>query len=108
MCHIVGSAAQRWIWGNTMRQIDADALEVLIKENTNFSSYMDMIEAIHCVNNAPTIDDVWHGKWQNDNPDLLKGPPVWRCSVCDSALNNLPPDYTPKYCPNCGARMDLK
>lgn len=59
--------------------------------------------------NAPTVDaePVRHGKWAHKYyPTVWYGPgepPEWICSECQDRAYN-----TYDYCPNCGAKMDLK
>lgn len=58
----------------------------------------------------PTIDavPVVHGRWI-DNTKLIEGYPDYRfnCSECDFTVWRARLDRS-RYCPNCGAKMDLK
>lgn len=98
-----------------MRLIDADALldamDDTPKPNGDFTKegfalvtdldsawLKGMVDAMACVELAPTVDPIKHGRW------------VWvngwvSCSVCGCE----PPsetNITSNYCPNCGAKMD--
>lgn len=113
-----------------MRAIDADFVqdaltktitEILSKSQNESTQYVAMglasIKTI--IDIAPTLDvaPVRHGRWEQDY-ELVQGMednseyPYVACNLCghreyDVDLN----DYTdyddlPKYCPNCGAKMD--
>lgn len=98
-----------------MRLIDADKLEdVLAKHQALYYGDSDYYEgisqgfnlAIYDVKEAPTIDaePVRHGKWIWEEQ-------VYNCSVCShKAYGNILEcmDGTYKYCPNCGARMEIE
>ena len=81
-----------------------DAVAELINECVEISRKQVMI--------APTVDavEVVHGRWINNGGhrkmDLY-------CSVCNRRASNFVGGYEdwwdlwfPKYCPNCGAKMD--
>lgn len=57
----------------------------------------DLLKAIK---DAPSVDvaPVRHGRWVANLPN----PNYGRCSVCKE-----PGNVWQKYCPNCGAKMDL-
>lgn len=88
------------------RYIDADAF----KRNNADLLHCDfphicedtLEEIIDC---EPTADvaPVVHGEWKGKP---IAGYCTVRCSVCGSAF--LDNDGRWKYCPNCGAKMDLK
>ena len=86
-----------------MRLIDADALEpheVYMNYGCQRIVYMDDIDEM------PTIDaePVRHGKWTWEEC-------VYKCSECShKAYGNILEcmDGTYKYCPNCGARMEIE
>lgn len=89
-----------------MRLIDADALHARFKE-IQFSDLngdeLRMVMRIHDMfDNAPTIDaePVQHGRWENAKAAFHK-----KCSHCKCILH-MPRERN--YCPNCGAKMDLK
>lgn len=90
-----------------MRPIDADTL-VKTFENMGLSKY-GFVERIYpdCVfaviEKAPTIEaePVRHGKWEEIRNAFgeLEG---WLCKCgCESKTKS-------KYCPHCGAKMDLE
>lgn len=58
-----------------------------------------------CFDDAPTIDSdpVVHGRWiYNEKGNL------YRCSVCLGYPSFIPTHcHISKFCPNCGAKMDL-
>ena len=113
------------------RLIDADALreamfsyyqcvnEDSTKQNYRGEKLMDyevadLIE--DCIDNAPTIDPESlrpHGGWVrngtcNHKPARFKNPDLWivyKCSECGYSNGRRCKD---KYCPNCGAKMDLE
>ena len=60
---------------------------------------------------AADVAEVVHGQWDAEGDGYADGEivlDVWYCSKCgyciDDGTDN--PDCLPKYCPNCGARMD--
>lgn len=70
-------------------------------------------QAISDWNKRADADDVKHGEWiEIDNLVIEHGLPTvkgktWRCSICGEARKNrTAPDMN--FCPNCGAKMDLK
>lgn len=106
-----------------MRLIDADVLLYLIKDASKDSGfYRPLYDGFEeTVNRCPTIEaePVRHGRWEDrgglltpmhrydefTNPDSVF---YGTCSVCGRTvyqggiLNGF------KYCPHCGAKMDLK
>ena len=86
-----------------MRPIDADTLIAYIKKRIR----NEMVIAWLCriIGEAPTIEaePVRHGRWERG--DNFKP----KCSVCGEFHLYAWPDHKKcKYCPNCGAKMDLK
>ena len=97
---------------NEKRLIDANALMKngwhleRTGESNRFLQSMSLAD-------VPTIDavEVVHGEWTiiEDDYSFLT---TLRCSVCGEEYcfeeydEDLPPHY--RYCPNCGAKMDLK
>lgn len=58
----------------------------------------------NAIESAPTVDPVKHGRWIDDyneteHPLFRK---AWKCSACGFRTSY----GKPKYCMNCGARMD--
>lgn len=51
----------------------------------------------------PTIDPVKHGRWIGIDDDPHE---TWECDQCGCIYEEMP-SWTPNYCPNCGARMDV-
>lgn len=108
-----------------MRAIDADAAgrelktAALKRENFPQTGLVLVDEIVRYLDTCPTLDvaPVRHGRWEQDY-ELVQGMednseyPYVACNLCghkeyDVDLN----DYTdyddlPKYCPNCGAKMD--
>jgi DNA-directed RNA polymerase subunit RPC12/RpoP len=95
-----------------MRLIDADKL--VARLNNLYEWCRDErrsgIEQAMCmVHEALTVDaePVRHGKWeehcQNDDLDS----PVYVCSECKVNVSDFEKRWL-NYCPNCGAKMDLK
>ncbi len=73
----------------------------------------DAIKMISSAAYTPAADvaPVVHGQWDAEGDGYADGEivlDVWYCSKCgyciDDGTDN--PDCLPKYCPNCGARMD--
>lgn len=65
------------------------------------------------INAVPAADvaEVVYGQWEGEGDGYADGEivlDVWHCSQCgyciDDGTDN--PDCLPKYCPNCGAKMD--
>lgn len=98
-----------------MRLIDGDALEQSLTEKgddykvsmfaTSNDCNIARLVAFECaeeVKNAPTIEvePVRHGKWGE-----YQIPHIICCSECDYGTCV---DEKTKFCPNCGAKMDLK
>ena len=88
-----------------MRLIDADALKYELFAD-NYSAKMTNQEVAKCIDNSPTIDavPVVRGEWEPANPI---------CPVCgEDKFKGLDADiwsdWTPAYCPNCGAKMEDK
>lgn len=95
-----------------MRPIDADALEKKLQEQRELYVEMGMKGAEHLLAHdflryvweAPTIDQVRHGKWIHDRMLSTSGATygVIRCSECMSQYAM----WVTNYCANCGAKMD--
>ena len=78
-----------------MRLIDVNDLLALVKKNAPFIYSILAPIALLC----PTIEaePVRHGKW-------LEGTYTRQCSECGERTKHI----AAKYCPDCGAKMDLK
>lgn len=60
---------------------------------------------------AADVAPVRHGHWIGEGDGYADGEivlDVWNCSECDYCIDDGTddPDMLPKYCPNCGAKMD--
>ena len=71
-------------------------------EENDFSQQMDVILAIVDAQPAADVAPVRHGRWEPGNPI---------CPVCgENKFKDLDADvwadWQPKFCPNCGARMN--
>lgn len=56
---------------------------------------------------AADVAPVVHGRWELERQPDGK-PYCFHCSVCDGDFHHIGITQKYKYCPNCGARMDLK
>ena len=93
-----------------MRLIDANALaETYCDIDKMFHSEpWDLEDILAFLNDASTIEaaPVVHGKWVDH---MCRD---WRCSECGGKIHKVRRvdgycyDDKPKYCPDCGARMD--
>ena len=102
-----------------MRLVDADALKEWVETEEERRWGLSTDEVWDAINAAPTIDPVKHGKWgYREVRDYPLGFDVLKCSECGWETSSNPSerqdehraDYamkTFKYCPACGARMDL-
>ena len=94
-----------------MGLIDADALAeklLEIKTETHLSTcpYSTIASAIDAVKDAPTVDPVTRGRWIYSRTESEFA--VSKCSVCGEeyySISRVVADG--KYCPSCGAKMDL-
>ena len=92
------------------RLIDADALFGKMEETPWYNNKDRDEIAEELVFNAPTVDavPVVHGRWELDK---YGGVACTKCGKCvsiggETALHNA--KSSQKYCPNCGAKMDLE
>lgn len=107
--------------------IDKEALETdlnirlssLRNNNGYYDHYTDGFdECVDRVENFPAADvvEVKHGRWVYDPDGMDWGLGAWLCSECRCRNNNLGMDgrINPlrfsgsKFCPHCGAKMDLR
>lgn len=72
-----------------------------------------VLVAVKLLEKVPAADvaEVVYGQWEGEGDGYADGEivlDVWHCSQCgyciDDGTDN--PDCLPKYCPNCGAKMD--
>lgn len=104
-----------------MRLIDADELKIwedeyegmdsafLTEEDETFLAYYEVVH--DAIDNAPTVDAklVKHGMWKLENTMDCSEDKLY-CSECKYVAWIGRESYkgrTP-FCPNCGAKMDLK
>lgn len=89
-----------------MRLIDADALFTAF-ENAGWYDNRDREEvAEDILMDAPTIDQVRHGRWIDTGGYVTTAYghlDVYRCSSCAADVTI---DDHDSYCPSCGAKMD--
>ena len=81
--------------------------ELIRKSDARHAILHECPAAAHCIDSIKPVDavEVVHGKWERVIP--TKSAAKWSikmsCSVCHRQ------GYTHhKYCPNCGAKMDLE
>lgn len=77
----------------TAIQVACDAVELFPSEWAAIATEMNRIPAIDA-------ELVRHGRWIS-SPVIIWEP--YQCSICEKYSN-----VTHKYCPNCGAKMDLE
>ena len=93
-----------------VRLIDAGALLKKVygwfnRDPQEADSQDDMAASLAMeIDAAPTIDPVRHGRWEmdSDRPDTII------CTDCDAGFDvwkHESKDF--RFCPNCGARMDI-
>ena len=104
---------------NEKRLIDAnDALERLKKAEKEMMvvtmmgcKAVPMDGVIDFVASRPTVDavEVVHGEWSTIEDDYC-GLTALQCSECNQEywFEDEPPMKIYKYCPNCGAKMDIE
>ena len=70
----------------------------------NHPELLSKEDTMHCIDNMPSanVAEVKHGRWEPGNPI---------CPVCgENKFKDLDADvwadWQPKFCPNCGVRMD--
>ena len=97
-----------------VRLIDANALPVTTLTDGGYWQKDVVYKAD--IDAAPTITPeslVVHGQWNGEGDGYADGEivlDVWHCSECDYCIDDGTDDVEllPNYCPNCGAKMDLK
>ena len=94
-----------------MRLIDADELKKLRHDCIQGRIKFDGNE-YDIIDKCPTIEaePVRHGRWEGTADGYWNGElvyDIWNCSECgfDADGADERPDW--KYCPNCGAKMDV-
>lgn len=109
---------------NEKRLIDADAFVEDIKTE-NMNLYLDgmkgtprprseLYDIIDRIGEQPTVDavEVVHGRWVgsgqwNHKPYRMKNKEKWQTYLCSECGHSNGRKFNDKYCPNCGAKMDL-
>ena len=114
-----------------MRPIDADALTKELKHITDayggddgnavFTFYCPLVRRNQLVNmeefikRCQTIDSVKHGTWEpvgsttmGDPFGLLAWGKMYKCSECGFARNVIKDSKHYKFCPNCGAQLEIE
>lgn len=86
------------------RYIDANLLKAEFTGDFTRAYAVSLIKRI--IDQQPTADvqEVRHGKWQLQPVGIGY---CWECSVCHMNPRFYSMENT-KYCPNCGAKMDLE
>ena len=102
-----------------MRLIDADKFEAYSANGTDlegeeFLAYLSgMQRVLEDIDAAPTIDPESlrpRGTWEGTADGYADGELVydtWTCSECGYTVDTDDPDYLTKFCPNCGAKMEV-
>lgn len=95
-------------------------LEALVASDDPWVSYLQpgIVKARAVVNSLPAADvaPMVHGRWEYDENATDWGIGGYICSECKTRNNNLPCNRVKsvrmfsgaKFCPNCGAKMDLE
>lgn len=75
------------------------------------AAYADAV--VHQVRSVQSADvtPVQHGQWNGEGDGYADGEivlDVWYCSECDYCIDDGTddPSMLPRYCPDCGAKMD--
>lgn len=90
------------------KYIDADRLIKTINgRSTHLLNEWDTLGVLAAIDEQPAADvqEVKHGKWKYTGTvrDGIDEYDYYRCSVC------IIPEYEKhRFCPNCGAKMDLE
>ena len=92
-----------------MRLIDADELHDAILDTYGASNIIDVADVLEFICDSELIDSknfMQRGKWIEDGQTTLTEDCF--CSLC-FWYDTFPRGYEKyKYCPNCGAKMDLE
>ena len=130
---VAGTALAAWLCSRKMGGLDAELKRMeeipengdLISRSALLAAYdaehvgppgraRTLIAEAHAVNAEP----VKIGDWIYDPNGMDWNLPAWRCSECHGRNDNLPADTENKrviynwaghrYCPNCGAKMEMR
>lgn len=88
-------------------------MAVLMDAAPYFEKAAKMLEKLPAADVAPVV----HGRWIPSESDFDDDDTLfdveewcdWQCSACREDIcyeDPMPPRLLPKYCPNCGAKMD--
>lgn len=102
-----------------MRLIDADELYGIEKlldtdviQGSNEASWL-LGQVLYDIKAMPTIDPESlrpRGTWEGTGDGYADGELVydtWTCSECGYTVDTDDPDCLTKFCPNCGAKMEV-
>lgn len=102
-----------------MRLIDADKFEAYSADGTDlegeeFLAYLSgMQRVLEDIDAAPTIDPEslrLRGTWEGTADGYADGELVydtWTCSECGYTVDTDNTDELTRFCPNCGAKMEV-
>ena len=92
-----------------VRPIDANAIDWHESTECFGHGWFETVKKVYAEDIAamPTLNvvEVVHGRWVSDQADIL-----FHCSECETQIST-DWDYDDliwNYCPNCGAKMDVK
>ena len=88
---------------------DLEQVKSIVRNDPKTVSIIEKIQYMideYAKQHAVEVEPVRHGYWV-DNSYPLEGFPIYKfnCSICNFLTNRVGQF---KYCPNCGAKMDLK
>lgn len=84
-----------------MRLIDAESVTMDILSTGKIGK----LTCIDLIKHSKTIDvtPVAHGQWRPIGKNKANRPDCFECTVCHKCE-----PYVSNYCPNCGAKLDMK
>ena len=101
------------------REIDGDELlgierllDTDVKQKSKTASWL-LDQVLHDIQAMPTIDPESlrpRGTWEGTADGYANGELVydtWTCSECGYTAETDEPDCLTKFCPNCGAKMEV-
>lgn len=92
-----------------MALIEREALLKAHKPSMGFLSVRKMIEEAPAIDAAPVVHGLWTPGEDEDPEEADYDHYNWTCSACHEEIcyiDPTPQKHLPRYCPNCGARMD--
>lgn len=88
-----------FVFGNEENGIRISADTITFIQNGQRMSFDEMIKQVSSIEWAPVV----HGRW------IEKQGGFWETATCSNCEGKYPTvGITPRYCPNCGTRMDLE